>query len=145
MIRNGHLVINLKVVGIIVLVALGVSLVAGIIATKRGFFSYTPEVTSVEPVPGVHGAYFVNTTEEPNGGAGFFGFEPREGSYIVMPDSSLLSYPTLETPWDPGALDRLTENIISAMKRKLLEDVIIKRNNLQDKAELVAVPLADQD
>ncbi len=124
MIRNGQLVINLHVVGVILAITAVVGLLAGLIACTDGFFSYSPEVTSVEPVPSVPGAYFVLTTEVPAEGATWFNYEPRNGSYIVLPDSSVLTYPEMKTPWDPAKTEILTERILHSMKHKLVENVI---------------------
>lgn len=143
MIRNGHLVINLKVVGIITVLALLAAVLTAVVGTEVGFFSYNPEVTSVQPVPDVPGAYFVITTEQPGDGAVWFGYEPREGSYIVLPDASVLTYPEMETLSDPGKTEVLTKRLLTSMKRKLVEDVIANRNAQEAEEELITVPQDD--
>lgn len=137
MIKNGHLVINLKVVGIVLGAVTLLTIMAGMVGIIGGLFSYIPEVTSVTPVPEVTGAYLVTTTEEPNDGAIWFGFESRNGSYIVMPDNSVVTYPALEAPSDLGP-EILVDAILKDMKRKLLEAVIAKLEAQKTEGELVS-------
>lgn len=133
-----HLVINLKVVGALLgLLAIG-TLIASVIAARVGFFSYQPEVQSVEPVEDVPGAYIVHTHEEPAEGAIWLGHAPRDMTYVVMPDNSLLTYPDLESPRDPAYNDNLIQPILRDMKRKLMRDIISQSQAQPTEGELVS-------